>query len=686
MVTTAQSHTTENERTQAALIPGVTSLGLSTMSSKHATLGSSLNPTQGDHAVTNFDVAKKNPRLPCFSMKAHKRQPGFFGRQDTLDLIDAHLLPRNMRNVTFAEASLRSYALCGMGGIGKTQIAVEYAYSRRSKFDAIFFLTADGKTVLAEEFARIAVQLGLEAQTEAKDLTVSCEIVKGWLSNPVRSYDHPQTEDDEASWLLIFDNVDDLDVLEEYWPTTGSGAVLITSRDSLAKNQIYTANNGIDLQVFSAPDAVQFLSTLNRRSLQPGQEKYMAEVADKLGGLPLLITQMAGVMTRLRLSYSEFIDLYNSSGIDEISTTGSKVSNPQQVYSISHKLGFDGLSPMSFELLTLIAVLDPDRIPEAILTAACDETTLENFPKTLPQYYEARAQLLQTSLVNQNPDTGDVWVHRIVQEVARGKLAQKQIIAIFNLAVRAVSKIWPFTTLEARFQTARYKQCVLLFPSIVRLRDTNNIISSFESFRHQLRTAKLFGDAGWYVNDPFDMAIIPINQACIRYRFERGFQEESKNWFELVQTICNGLEDRSSDEALYMIRDTHHNLGTASGETNDIGRFLEESGTWLEMLQQRKSTDGRLVVDYELGMGYNEHGNSQAMHGRWETASWYYSKAIETFQALPHYQETMKGWSAANQGLIHWVLGDLQAAERKFLDIIEVFRKAYGIDDTHSFK
>lgn len=78
----------------------------------------------------------------------------------------------------------------------------------------------------------------------------------------------------------------------------------------------------------------------------------------------------------------------------------------------------------------------------------------------------------------------------------------------------------------------------------------------------------------------------------------------------LVQSICNGLEDKSSDEALYMIRDTHHNLGTASGETNDIGRFLEESGIWLEMLLQRENVDESLVVDYELGMGYDEHGNS----------------------------------------------------------------------------
>lgn len=123
----------------------------------------------------------------------------------------------------------------------------------------------------------------------------------------------------------------------------------------------------------------------------------------------------------------------------------------------------------------------------------------------------------------------------------------------------------------------------------------------------------------------------------------------------------------------YVIRDTHHNLGTASGETNDTGRFLKHSGIWQKMLLERKTPDGELVVDYELGMGYNEHGKSRGMHGRWEDASWHFSNTIGTFQKLPYYVETMMGWPAANKGLMHWILGDHEAAEHTFTDIIDVF-------------
>ncbi|KAH8162522.1 hypothetical protein CIB48_g5721 [Xylaria polymorpha] len=218
---TIQIITTDNERIQAVLIPTLKSLDTSAESSRGATFGSSVHPSQRvDQTITNFD--------------------------DILDLIDKNLLPEHRRNVNFGEGSLRSFALCGMDGIGKTQIAVEYAYSRRPQFDAIFFVTVDGKAVLSEDLARIDQQLGLEDEREANNLTVSIEIVKGWLLNPVRSYDAPPSAANEVFWLLIFDNVNDLDVLEEFWPTTGSGAVLITSRDSLAKNQIHTANNGVN--------------------------------------------------------------------------------------------------------------------------------------------------------------------------------------------------------------------------------------------------------------------------------------------------------------------------------------------------------------------------------------------------------------------------------------------------------
>ncbi|KAM3450001.1 hypothetical protein MY3296_006462 [Beauveria thailandica] len=131
---TLRSLTTDNGQNRVQLIPTVqgaatASLGLSRMSStREATYGSSINPNQRtDKAITTFEVVKKTPSLPCFSKQVHKRKSDFFGRQDVLDLIDETLLPDQQEGIDAGPSSVRSFALCGMGGIGKTEMAVEYA-------------------------------------------------------------------------------------------------------------------------------------------------------------------------------------------------------------------------------------------------------------------------------------------------------------------------------------------------------------------------------------------------------------------------------------------------------------------------------------------------------------------------------------------------------------------------------
>lgn len=117
-----------------------------------------------------------------------------------------------------------------MGGIGKTDLAIQYAYSRRSEFSAIFWLEAGGTSQLASSFGRIAAQLGLKTSEEARDLDTSKELVKAWLSKPKRTTEiDGQIEND--SWLLIFDNADNLDNISDYLPWRGNGSILLTSRD-----------------------------------------------------------------------------------------------------------------------------------------------------------------------------------------------------------------------------------------------------------------------------------------------------------------------------------------------------------------------------------------------------------------------------------------------------------------------
>lgn len=95
---------------------------------------------------TSFDVVKRDPRLPCFSVRTHERKSEFFGRSEIIKMMDNVFLPNDLVPSTSDRASLRSFALCGMGGTGKTQVALECVYSRRKQFEAIFWVSAHKKT------------------------------------------------------------------------------------------------------------------------------------------------------------------------------------------------------------------------------------------------------------------------------------------------------------------------------------------------------------------------------------------------------------------------------------------------------------------------------------------------------------------------------------------------------------
>ena len=111
-----------------------------------------------------------------------------------------------------ASQDLRYFALCGMGGIGKTELAIKFALSQKDVFDAVFWLTAASHSQLAAGFGRIGIELGLQREDEGMDLESSKELAKAWFQTP-RQGDIKNGTTQSRPWLLVFDNVDSLDIL-----------------------------------------------------------------------------------------------------------------------------------------------------------------------------------------------------------------------------------------------------------------------------------------------------------------------------------------------------------------------------------------------------------------------------------------------------------------------------------------
>lgn len=465
--------------------------------SGEATAGSTKGSFEVIPLPASFEPAKKDPVLPCYSMGPYEQNGEFFGRTEVLGMIDQTFFSSQESGMPMDMGSLRSFALCGMGGMGKTQIAVEYMFTRKSRFDAIFWLHADDVNVLAENFAHIASSLGLEPAEGGKDLLISREKVKGWLSDPVRSFDTDIATKDEALWLLIFDNVDNLEVLNDYWPATGRGYVLVTSRDPWAKTSFYTANSGIDLKPFEKEESVQFINTLTHASMTANKEDINA-LADRLAGLPLAIAQVAGIFRRLRLSYGDLLKLFDQTGHKIYDMEGEKPLSGY-THSVSTVWALDILSKdaATFSLLQVISLLDPDRIPEPVLQSGLRDLQIQGVPKDLVSYFESRKILVQSSLITYNEERGELMVHRLLQEAMTSRMDQNRYIEVFRGVFDLIYSAWPFQTLIKRHNTARWNDCAALFPSVTRLK--NAYLDQTFMKHHQVADsfATLLNDAGW---------------------------------------------------------------------------------------------------------------------------------------------------------------------------------------------
>ncbi|KAI0806374.1 P-loop containing nucleoside triphosphate hydrolase protein [Xylaria sp. FL0064] len=618
--------------------------------------------------LSDFSMAKRDPVLPCHSIP-NARNRDFYGRRDLLRMMEEALAPVDENGDPSKEA--KSLAICGPGGVGKTQLANEFAHAHTDSYEAIIWIHAEEETTLAGEIGRVAETLGLvlEGTDDASDPVVTRELVKGWLANPVRSYDRTNNSiEDDVFWLLVFDNVSDPDLLSDYLPPIGSnGAILITSRDSRAKTPLYQVKAGIDLPPLTTKEASHLLLKLTWRENELEERRNSEAVAEVLGGLPLALTQMAGVMVRQSLSFADFVKMYREEEEEEEeeeegahSTLFQLSLEPSHSHTIASVWALESLE-YGAGLLDVMALLDPDGISETLLEEACGHADLEGYPWTMTAYQDARNELLRSSLIMHDRSESKLTVHQLIQNCARAKMQPDRLSKAFSTAVEILWATWPTAELGVRHHVARWKECEPLSPHIIRLKE--HYVHAGRTLKSLLTSnlgfASLLNELGWYF-------------------LERGYTFEATECYRISQTIVDCIQNLEQETqhitneernaSLPLLAEIHNNIAGSATELNNAHEALTHFLIYYKMLTEEQkdavsvSTSRLTSACFNLGMSYT-------MMSDYQNAIKWLELALEEAKRLvePTKIKIARSLALINLGLTFWLQGHLEKA----LDVLE---------------
>ena len=451
--------------------------------------------------LEDFISHRKSLAVPYRMLKSGERNPHFFGRKDALSLIDKVLLPENRLPTENSQGRLQTYAICGLGGVGKTELAREYTFSRQDQFDAVFWIEAEQTTQISEGFAVIASQLGYDDSSD-KDRVVSRNLTLEWLNNPIKQRRNnasilldDQSESNLATWLLVFNNADDLEVLQAFWPPSQRGSILITSRDPMAKQ----GGSGIDLEPFEPNEAAFLVRRLTQVSDSPENCETSLNLSIRLGGLPLAITQIAALIERLDMTLQEFLVYFDhQTNIAKVAKMKPIVLHDHYKHSLFTVWALESLSPQALTALQVLSFLNPDSIKESLISPPLPYEPPSNFPTTTDDYIMARLDLTKTSLVRRNKVSSQLTLHRLVQDVVRAQMTGDKTAQLLEFTARLVLDAWPTEFLRFNHDTAAWTFSEELLPHILRLQEYyGKHLEMIASPQAKKSLTKLLLFAGW---------------------------------------------------------------------------------------------------------------------------------------------------------------------------------------------
>ncbi|MBD2509794.1 tetratricopeptide repeat protein [Nostoc muscorum FACHB-395] len=534
-----------------------------------------------------------------------------------------------MRNTLLTR---KSTAFSGLGGIGKTQTAIEYAYRYRHEYQPILWVNAASQLELVSGFVKLAQLLKLPISQE-QDENLVIAAVKQWLA----------THND---WLLILDNADEIPMLREFLPGGHQGYVLLTTRAQATG--IYQR---IEIKKMQPEDGALLL--LRRAKLIEEQagldgvsksERSLAEtISRSMDGLPLALDQAGAFIEETPSSLAEYWQFYQEEGARLLAERGELAIDHESV-SITFSLAFEKVlerNPTAADLIRVCAFLAADGIPEEIFTLGAAELG-ENLSRVVDKpldFVKVMAEAGRFSLIYRNPTHKTFDIHRLVQEVLKAEMDEDNRRLWAERTVCAVTQVFP------NAEYANWQDCERLLPH------AKVAIIWISQYQFELEIAALLlARSGYYLN-------------------ERGRYSEAeplyKKALELRQRL---LGEEHPDVAI-----SYNNLALLY---SDQGRYSDAEPLHKKALELWQRLLGEEHPD--VANSYNNLALLYSDQGRYSDAEPLYIKALELRQRLLGEEHPDVAQSYNNLAALYYSQGQYSDAEPLYIKALELWQRLLG--------
>ena len=416
----------------------------------------------------------------------YSRNLFFTGREDILTHLHDVFLLRQSTN------PIQPQAISGLGGIGKTQTAVEYAYRYREYYEAVLWARADSTELLNTDFLLIAALLNLPQRHE-HDQDLAVKAVLHWFNAHDR-------------WLLILDNADRLETVSTYIPMIGKGHVLLTTR----VHSTGTVAQRVELDTMDVQQGTAFL--LRRAGLFPSISSLEAsdelirsqaqKIVEALDGLPLALDQAGAYIEETGCSLSDYLSFYQSRRMRLLRVRGENTTGHPEPVAMTWSLAFEKVEhthPAAAELLRLCAFLHPDGIPESMIIDGASELgpILQTVATDAFELNEAIGELRKYSLLKRVPEKKHVNIHRLVQAVLRESMNEETQQKWAEQTVRMMSRVFPD---PRHWLSEDWLRCQVYLPHVHSCLDliAQRKILSAEAIQLLLRTGSYYIEQAHY--------------------------------------------------------------------------------------------------------------------------------------------------------------------------------------------